>query len=287
MSTPNTGIPYVPEGTLDPAAGLNLALNVIDALLQTRVLSMALTAPPGSPADGDLYVPASPATGAWAGLEDYLVRYVEEGDFWQSYEPGVQVHLLLNNADNGFYKYVPGSPGGWVLAAGLGDAPADGEQYVRRNASWEVLLGTLLVETTESPPDVSVSAVTQLLIDQEFLDVIEVAPGVVQISGRSPVPPVVTESGTSLVALPSHRSNYTRFTNVAAKTYTFDGNQPYVIGDEYHGRNVGAGDLTLTEANGFTINPPASGGLIVPQDGTFTVKIVGADEADLMGVTEA
>lgn len=33
MSTPINGIPYVPEGTLDPAAGLNEALDAIDALL--------------------------------------------------------------------------------------------------------------------------------------------------------------------------------------------------------------------------------------------------------------
>ena len=33
MTTPNAGIPEVPENTLDPAAGLNDALQVIDALL--------------------------------------------------------------------------------------------------------------------------------------------------------------------------------------------------------------------------------------------------------------
>lgn len=288
MSTPNTGIPYVPEGTLDPAAGLNLALNVIDALLQTRVLSMALTAPPGSPTDGDLYIPASPATGDWAGLEDHLVRYVATGSFWQSYAPGEQVHLVLNIDDGGFYKFLPGSPGSWVLAAGLSDAPSDDAKYVRRNGAWEEIIVNLLeVSTTESPPDVSVPAVTQILIDQTWLDVTEISPGVVMIAGRSPMPTVVSEGGTARTAQSGDRHTYVRFTNASAKTYTFDGNQPYVINDEFHGRNVGAADLTLAVVNGFTINAPAGGGLVIPQGGTFTVKIVGADEADLMGVTEA
>lgn len=103
--------------------------------------------------------------------------------------------------------------------------------------------------------------------------------------GVSGVPPVVTESGTSLAADDTNAGNYTRFTNSSAKTYTFDDGETYATGAEYHGRNVGAGDLTLTEAGGFTLNPPAGGTLVVPEGGTFTVKIVAADEADVIGVT--
>lgn len=105
MTTPNTGIPYVPEGTQDPAAGLNLALNVIDALLQTAVINMDLTAPPGSPVDGDLHIVASGATGAWAGEDNNLARYVSDGAFWQFYEAGVNVHLVLNKDGGGLYAW--------------------------------------------------------------------------------------------------------------------------------------------------------------------------------------
>lgn len=121
MPTPNTGIPYVPENTLNPAAGLNLALNVIDALLQTRVISMSLTAPPGSPNDGDRYVPAATASGEWAGKENYVARYVEEGNFWQFYEPGEQVSIIVNDADGVLYVYDPISPSsGWSQVQGGG-----------------------------------------------------------------------------------------------------------------------------------------------------------------------
>lgn len=105
--------------------------------------------------------------------------------------------------------------------------------------------------------------------------------------GGSSYPPVVAESGTNLDATGSNDGNYTRFTNASPKTYTFDDSETFTVGAEYHGRNVGAGDLTITEAGTMTINPPADGTLVIPQGGTFTVKIVATDEADLFGVTVA
>lgn len=139
MATPNTGIPYVPENTTDPAAGLNLALNVIDALLQTAVLDMDRTEPPESPSDGDLHIVGGGATGAWEGQDDNLARYVAEGDFWQFYTAGAQVKLVLNFADSGLYKF-DGS-NGWTLAAGISDAPIDGSTYGRKDGAWEVVGG--------------------------------------------------------------------------------------------------------------------------------------------------
>lgn len=102
----------------------------------------------------------------------------------------------------------------------------------------------------------------------------------------SGIAPVVTESGTNLDATDANYGNYTRFTNAGTKTYSFDSTESYVIGTEYHGRNVGAGDLTISEVGTFVMNEPAGGTLVIPQGGTFTVKIVGAAEADLFGVTE-
>ena len=116
MDTPNTGIPYVPEGTQDPAAGLNLALNTIDALLQTTVIDMDLTAPPGSPNDGDLHIVAASATGAWDGQDNNLARYVAEGDFWQFFEAGTQVRIVFNADDGGLYVWHDGE---WKLLAQL------------------------------------------------------------------------------------------------------------------------------------------------------------------------
>ena len=98
---------------------------------------------------------------------------------------------------------------------------------------------------------------------------------------------LVTESGASRTALPAHANNYTRFTNAGAKTYTIDGSQAYVAGTEFHGRNMGAGNLTLAGSNGMVLNAPNGGSLAVPINGAFTVKIISATEADVMGVTVA
>lgn len=130
-NSPNRGIPYVPENTIDPAAGLNLSIDVIDALLQTAVISMAETEPPGTQAEGDLYIVAGEggtATGAWAGHENDLARWVEEGDFWQFYTAGDQVAMVLNRADGRLYSFDDTvSPPSWLVVSGGGLEITDSE----------------------------------------------------------------------------------------------------------------------------------------------------------------
>lgn len=116
MPTPNAGIPWVPEGTLDPAAGLNESLRVIDALIQPLVLGMGGSTPPVSPSDGDRYIVGSGATDEWVGQDDNLAQYVEEGDFWQFYEAGSQVVVVVY--DGSIYTYAGSS--GWVAVSGGG-----------------------------------------------------------------------------------------------------------------------------------------------------------------------
>lgn len=99
--------------------------------------------------------------------------------------------------------------------------------------------------------------------------------------------PIATAAGTSLTALATAAGHYTRFTSADPKTYLFDSANEYVIGDEYHVRNAGAGNLTIASSGAFVLNAPADGTLVVPQGGTATVKIVGAAEADVFGVTVA
>jgi hypothetical protein len=138
--SPSNNIPFVPENTIDPAAGLNLAINVIDALLNTRVENMTTNAPPGSPADGVMYVVGGSPTGAWAGHADAFARYVAEGTFWEFYEAGVEAWLVLNKSDGNLYKWDEGSTS-WIAAAGIGDAPLDGLFYGRRLGTWEEVPG--------------------------------------------------------------------------------------------------------------------------------------------------
>ncbi len=51
------------------------------------VLDRDLTAPPGSPAAGDVYIPASGSTGGWAGADGQLARW--DGSVWVIIPPAV------------------------------------------------------------------------------------------------------------------------------------------------------------------------------------------------------
>ena len=48
---------------------------LLDALVQLTVESRTLTAPPGSPAEGACYIPATVATGAWSGWDGQIAVY--------------------------------------------------------------------------------------------------------------------------------------------------------------------------------------------------------------------
>lgn len=97
--------------------------------------------------------------------------------------------------------------------------------------------------------------------------------------------PITTESGTSRAMANSDAGHYVRFTSTSAKTATF-GTGVNVVGQEFHLRNVGASNLTLTPSS-TTLNAPAGGTLVVPPGGTVTVKQVGSTEFDVFGTTTA
>lgn len=88
---------YGPElGLLESAAtgethdeALRKFLRAVDALVFCRVLSVTLTAPPGSPANGALYIPKATATGAWAGKANQLARYSSSAG-WEFFAPKAQ-----------------------------------------------------------------------------------------------------------------------------------------------------------------------------------------------------
>lgn len=96
---------------------------------------------------------------------------------------------------------------------------------------------------------------------------------------------VVTETGASRAMANGDAGRYIRFTNTGAKTATF-GTGLNVVGQEFHIRNAAANNLTLT-ASSTTLNAPAGGTLIVPPNGTVTVKQVASTQFDVFGTTTA
>ncbi len=65
--------------------GMDANLKLLDLLSRASILDRNLTAPPGSPAEGDCYIPVATATGDWAGHEDDIAVYL--GATWVFYTP--------------------------------------------------------------------------------------------------------------------------------------------------------------------------------------------------------
>ena len=114
-NTVNNGIPFVPENTIDPAAGLNEALLTVDALLQLAVVSVGDNTPPGSPANGARYVVGTAPTGAWAAGAGAVAQFLDGA--WRFYAARYVLNL------------------------------ADGLMYVRQGAAWGVAAAEWTAET--------------------------------------------------------------------------------------------------------------------------------------------
>lgn len=69
METVNLKLPLLEAGQAQKHVTINEALARIDAAVQARVLDRDLAAPPGAPDEGDAYLVAAAATGAWSGHE--------------------------------------------------------------------------------------------------------------------------------------------------------------------------------------------------------------------------
>ena len=68
-TTTNLLLPYILAAQAQKHVTHNEALRLLDGLVQLSVLDRDLTAPPGSPNDGDRYIVASGGTGDWAGWD--------------------------------------------------------------------------------------------------------------------------------------------------------------------------------------------------------------------------
>ncbi|WP_069437886.1 DUF2793 domain-containing protein [Methyloceanibacter methanicus] len=82
-------IPYIAAAQAQKHVTHNEAMTLLDTLVQLSVIDKDLLGPPGGPSEGDCYIVAGgggTATGAWAGWEKRVARYID-GE-WRSYLPG-------------------------------------------------------------------------------------------------------------------------------------------------------------------------------------------------------
>lgn len=102
MTTPNLGFTELVLKQLNPENTVNDNLRLLDIIIQTTVLNATLTTPPGSPTNGDRYIPAATATGAWVGFENYIAYYyngwffVQPAIGWIVYDVNISKYKTWN-----------------------------------------------------------------------------------------------------------------------------------------------------------------------------------------------
>ncbi len=85
MPTPNLQLPYILSSQAQKEVTHAEALNVLDALVQPVAISASLASPPGTPAEGAVYVVAASPAGAWSGRAQQIAQFM--GGSWRFYLP--------------------------------------------------------------------------------------------------------------------------------------------------------------------------------------------------------
>lgn len=121
MTTPKLSMPELSVGQAGKELTHNQALAILDQLAQAVVVDKDLATPPGSPANGAMYIPAPGATGPWAGQTGKLAFWLTTVAAWTFITPvdGWSV-WVIDEAER--YSLVGGI---WVLSTaelGLGTA---------------------------------------------------------------------------------------------------------------------------------------------------------------------
>jgi hypothetical protein len=73
--SPRLSLSYIVSGQAQKEVTHNDALNDLDSLAQISVINMTTSTPPASPSDGDCYIIATGASGAWSGSVGKIASY--------------------------------------------------------------------------------------------------------------------------------------------------------------------------------------------------------------------
>jgi hypothetical protein len=84
-TTPNLALPYILASQAQKHVTHNEAIRALDVLVQVAVADRDLGAPPGSPAEGDRYIVAAAATGAWSAHDGEIAAWQDAA--WMFYAP--------------------------------------------------------------------------------------------------------------------------------------------------------------------------------------------------------
>jgi hypothetical protein len=117
--TANLALPNILAAQAQKHVTHNDALRLLDGMVQIGVLSRVLTAPPGSPTEGDRYIVASGASGIWSGW-DLNVAFWTDGA-WLRLVPRIG-WIAWSAADAALYVWTGAA---WAVATGGGVSDGD------------------------------------------------------------------------------------------------------------------------------------------------------------------
>lgn len=265
-NTVNNAIPFVPENTTDPAAGLNLSLYIIDMLLNLSVETIGDNAPPATPEDGARYIVGTAPTGLWAGQANKLAMWVATGSYWAFRD----VNFAFNKADNTIYVFnttwnayatTPGAAGEINTASNLGTGTGLYKQKVGVDLQFKTLSeGTNISLDTTTDTD-------RIIIN---------GPSVPDTT----IIPINSQTGTAYTLALTDKGLCVEMNNAAANTLTIPPNSSvaFPVGTTILIRQEGAGNTTIAAGSGVTIRNPHGTLKIAKQYATVSIHQRATDE---------
>lgn len=122
-ATANLDLPFIMPSQAQKHITHNEAIARLDAVVQLAVMDRDLATPPASPADGDRYIVAAAATGAWTGWDLSVAVYYAGGWLRLTPQPG----WLCWIADEAGLVYWTGSAWQPIAAANIGAVAKTGD----------------------------------------------------------------------------------------------------------------------------------------------------------------
>jgi hypothetical protein len=140
LTTPKLLLPELVVGQAGKELTHNQALAILDQLTQPIVVDKDLAAPPGSPANGAMYIVAAAATGLWVGQSGKLAVWLTTVAAWTFITPANGWSVWVND-ESVRYALISGS---WVVAsAGANSAALDGLTGAADRKPYFTGLGTM------------------------------------------------------------------------------------------------------------------------------------------------
>lgn len=153
MPTPRGQLPYLASNQSQKEVTHNEALNILDILVDTTVIDMITSTPPGSPTAGDCYVVAATATDEWTGEEGNLAFYLSGWNFIEAYK-GL---IIYNEDDDKLYRH-----NGTTFNQVSGSIPINNTNTIATSPNNATTSDLILEELVSTPSGAFVDSVIQI-----------------------------------------------------------------------------------------------------------------------------